>query len=388
MPVLAGKSRRQVPLGRRPPLRVLISGAGIAGPTLAALLGRAGHRVVVVERDQGVRSSGNPVDVRGPAFDVVDELGLLSRLRDVATSVAELAFVDDAGERVAAISTRRNADRELEVGRADLSAALVEVARSTAEFRFDDTVTDIRSDGHGAEVTFERSAAERFDLVVGADGAHSRVRRLAFGPEAGFVRPLGMYVATVRLPETGQRGDTVLMYSAPGAATAVHPGNGSPGAAFMFRSARRIDPGDRAASRDLLERVYGSLGWRVPELLAAYLAADDTYFDAVCRVRTPTWSRGPVALLGDAASCVSLFGEGSTSAIAGAQSLARFLDASGDLPPALARYETQHRRFVARGQRAVPLVSHLLIPATRTGIRLRHAALRVAGRGAGARATS
>ena len=155
----------------------------------------------------------------------------------------------------------------------------------------------------------------------------------------------------------------------------------------MFRCARRIDPRDRVASRAVLAQVYGSLGWRVPELLAAYLAADDTYFDAVCRVRTPSWSRGPVALLGDAASCVSLFGEGSTAAIVGAQTLARSLHTSADLPTALARYETQHRRFVARGQQAVPVVSHLLIPATRTGIRLRDAALRVAGRRTAAEAT-
>ena len=360
-------------------LRVLICGAGIAGPASAALLGRSGHRVVVVERDQGVRSSGNPVDARGAAFDVVEDLGVLPRLREAATSVRELAFVDAAGERVAAIGTRRSRDRELEVGRADLSAALVEAGRSEADYRFGDTVADIRPDGDGAEVTFERSPAERFDLVVGADGVHSRIRRLAFGPEADFVRPLGMYIATVRIPEVGHRGDTVLMHNAPGAATALHPGTDSPGAAFMFRSARQIDPGDPAASRDELQRVYGSLGWRVPELLASYLAADDTYFDAVCRVRTPTWSRGPVTLLGDAASCVSLFGDGSTAAVVGARTLASALATAGDLPTALARYETQHRRFVARGQRAVPVVSRLLIPATRTGIELRNAALRVAG---------
>ncbi len=374
-------------MGRRP-LQVLISGAGIAGAALAGLLGRAGHRVVVVERDQGVRSSGGPVDVRGPAFDVVEGLGVLPRLREVATSVRELVIVDAAGERVAALSTRRNPKRELEVHRADLSGTLVEAAESEAEFRFGDAVADIRSDAHGAEVTFERSPAERFDLVVGADGVRSRVRHLAFGPEAGFAQPLGMYIATVRLPELVQRADTVLMHNAPGAAVALHPGNGTPGAAFMFRSPRRMDPRDRGASRNLLAQVYGSLGWRVPELLAAYLAAEDTYFDAVCRVRTPTWSRGPVALLGDAASCVSLFGEGSTAAITGAQTLARSLDAYSDVPTALARYETEHRRFVARGQRAVPVVSHLLIPATSTGISIRNAALRLAGRRTAARTTS
>jgi len=360
---------------------VLVSGAGIAGPTLAALLGRSGHQVLVVERDQGVRSSGGPVDVRGPAFDVVEGLGLVPRLAEVATSVREVAFVDESGDRVAALGTRRSADRELELARADLSAALVEAAGPVAEFRFGDAVAGLRPGGGGVQVAFERSGPERFDLVVAADGVHSHVRRLSYGPEAGLVRPLGMYVATVRVPAVvGDRGDTVLMHNAPGAATAVHPGTGSPGAAFMFRSARRVDPGDRAATGDLLSRVYGSLGWRVPELLAAYLAADDTYFDAVCRVRTPTWSRGPVALLGDAASCVTLFGEGSTAAVVGARTLARALDSSDEVSTALARYETEHRRFVARGQRAVPVVSHLLVPATRTGIRVRNAALRLAVR--------
>ncbi len=124
-----------------------------------------------------MRSSGDPVDVRGPAFDVVEGLWLLSPLRDVATSVRELAFVDAAGERVAAISTRRSGNRELEVARSDLSAIFIEAAGSDAEFRFGDTVADIRPDADGAEVTFGRSAAELFDLVVGADGIHSQVWR-------------------------------------------------------------------------------------------------------------------------------------------------------------------------------------------------------------------
>ncbi|WP_222272493.1 FAD-dependent monooxygenase [Modestobacter marinus] len=365
---------------RRRPLRVLVSGAGIAGATVAGLLGRAGHQVVVVERDQGVRSSGSPVDVREPAYDVVEGLGLLPRLRDVATDVREVAFVDAVGHRVAALGTRRSRDRELEVDRTDLSAALVDVARPVAEFRFGEAVAGIRPDARGAEVIFERSAAERFDLVVGSDGVHSRVRRLVFGPEAGYVRQLGMYVATVRLSGVAQRGDPVLMHNVPDAAVAVHPAGGRPGVAFLFRSARRIDPRDAVASRALLAEVYGSLRWRVPELLAAYLAAADTYFDAVCRVRTPTWSHGPVTLLGDAASCVSLFGDGSTAAIVGAWTLAESLDGHDSLPAALADYERRHRGFAARGQRAVPVVSHLLVPSTRIGVGVRNAALRVVGR--------
>jgi 2-polyprenyl-6-methoxyphenol hydroxylase-like FAD-dependent oxidoreductase len=364
-----------------PRLNVLICGGGIAGGILAALLGRGGHRITVVERDQGVRSSGNPFDVRGAAFEVVERLGLVSRLEEVATRVRRLVVVDTHGQPLASMATRRRPDRELEVSRADLAAALVAAARGQADFRFDDTIVRIDDDGRGVDVTFEHAAPDRFDLVVGADGLHSTVRRLTFGPESDYVTHLGMYVATVVLPDLVQPADTVSMYNDPGSATAVHPGAGRPGAAFIFCSPTRVDPRDEDAVERLLTGAYGQAGWRAPELLAAYLAADDTYFDAVSRVRLPTWSAGRVTLLGDAASCVSLFGEGSSTAIQGASTLADCIDASSrDVPAALTRYQMLHRPLTARAQRAVPVTSRLLVPASRAGIAFRNAALRLTGR--------
>jgi 2-polyprenyl-6-methoxyphenol hydroxylase-like FAD-dependent oxidoreductase len=365
-------------------LEVLISGGGIAGGTLAGLLARRGHRVTVVERDHEVRSSGNPVDVRGGAFDVVERLGLVPRLQAAATSVRRVVFVDRDGQQLASMATRRSQDRELEVPRADLSATLVDAARVEADFRFDDTIVGIQDDGHGVDVTFERGAPQRFDLVVGADGLHSRVRRLRFGPEDSYVAHLGMYVATLPLPDLVGRADTVLMFNEPGAATAMHPGAGKPGVAFMFRSSTRVSPGDADAVARLLTAVYGQGGWRAPEFLAAYLAATDTYFDSVSRVRLPSWSTGLVTLLGDAASCISLFGEGSSSAIQGAATLADHLDASPhNVPGALTRYESQHRRVTMRGQRVAPIAAHLLVPTSRAGIALRNAALRVTNQRSG-----
>ena len=362
------------------PLSVLISGGGIAGATLACLLAAGGHQATVVERDQGVRSSGNPVDVRGPAFDVVEQLGLVPRLRDLATHVRELLLVNAEGRRVASMATRRSQDRELEVPRADLSAALVDAARDKAEFRFDDMIVGLHPDEHGVDVTFERAAPTRFDLVVGADGLHSAVRRITFGPEPGFVKHLGMYVATVRLSDPLERDDAVMMYNEPGAAVAVHPGTGVPIVAFMFRSRTHADPRDAAAARQLMTAVYGEAGWRSTELLEAFLAASDTYFDTVSRVRLPAWSQGRVTLIGDAASCVSLFGEGSSSAILAAATLTDALTMTPkDIPTALTRYEAKHRPVSGRGQRAVPIVSHLLIPASRAGITLRNQGLRLTG---------
>jgi 2-polyprenyl-6-methoxyphenol hydroxylase-like FAD-dependent oxidoreductase len=161
----------------------------------------------------------------------------------------------------------------------------------------------------------------------------------------------------------------------------LHPGTGVSGVAFMFRSEVRIDHRDPDARRQLLQQVYANVGWRARELLSAYLAAEDVYFDSVSRVRVSSWSRGHITLLGDAASCVSLFGDGSSSAMEGAATLAASLSASPhDIPTSLARYESAHRAATRSRQRGVWIVSHLLIPRSRLGIDLRDRALRLVGR--------
>jgi 2-polyprenyl-6-methoxyphenol hydroxylase-like FAD-dependent oxidoreductase len=369
---------------QRDKLTVLISGAGIAGATLATLLGRSGHRVTVVERDQGVRSSGNPVDVRGAAYHVAERLGVLSRLQDAATKVRVLIFVDAAGRRVASVRTRQSEARELEVPRTDLTSILLEAGRDDAEFLFDEMITALAPDSDGVDVTFDQAAPRRFDLVVGADGIHSGVRRLAFGPEEDFAQHLGMYVATAKLGLPLERNDAVIMHNEPGTAVALHPGTGTSGVAFLFRSTARIDHRNAEAARQLLRETYRNVGWRTPELLAAYCAADDVYFDSVTRIRMNSWSRGRVTLVGDAASCVSLFGDGSSSAIEGAATLTSTLGSTltsspRDIPSALTRYESAHRTVIRPRQRLVWVASHLLIPQSRWGIAVRDQALRITG---------
>src|SRR3954468_24638853 len=306
----------------QPQLTVLISGAGIAGATLASLLARGGHRVTVVECDQGVRSSGNPVDIRGDAYDVVERMGLLPRLRRAATRVEEVVLVDHDGRPIARTPSRRHDQRDIEIPRADLSAILLEACPPDVEVIFDDEITHLDPQAKQVSVTFRRTSPRRFDLVVGADGLHSRVRSLLWGSEARFSRPYGMYVASTHTAPLRNGPRAVQIYNEPAIATALHPGAGTAIAAFIFRSQARIDPRDKAATRSLLTATYRAAGWRSRELLDRYLAATDVYFDAVTHIRVPRWSTGRVTLLGDAASCVSLFGEGSSSAISGAATLA------------------------------------------------------------------
>ena len=363
---------------------VLISGAGIAGPTLAYWLARSGFVPTVVEYSGAQRSSGSPVDVRGPAVAVAERMGVMPRLREAGTQVRTLSFLSARGRRTGRINMaalrRAAASREVELPRGDLAAALYGVSRDDAEFVFRDSIATLEPDQGGVDVTFCRSAPRRFAAVIGADGLHSAVRRLAFGPEAGYVRHLGLYVATMPLAGFAVDPHDVLMYNTPGKAISIHPASGQALAAFIFRHPQvaGFDYRDAAQHKRLLAQVYAGGGWRIPELLDRVAATEDLYFDSVSQVRLDRWSRGRVALLGDAASCVSLFGEGSSLAMAGAATLAAALaDSPDDYQAAFPGYEARHRALVAPKQRGVAQASALLVPATRGGIAVRNLATRL-----------
>lgn len=370
---------------------VLISGGGIAGAALAYWLARRGFRPTVVERARGLRSSGSPVDVRGPAVTLADRMGVLPELRAAATHATHVTFIDAEGRPVARIGMgglRPGATRDVEVPRADLAGILWRRARDDAEFRFDDSIATLDQDPGGVDVTFEVAAPRRFDLVVGADGLHSLVRRLVLAPDDQVVRQTGLYIATLPLDGSGtaDAGHDVLIHNTPGRAVAIHPVRGRGGAAFMFRGPRTpgFDPRDAERNRRMLHTAYAGGGWRIPELLDRVRAAPDLYFDAVSRVDLPRWSAGRVTLLGDAASCVSLFGDGSTLALTGAATLAGALAATpGDHAAAFRRYETTHRRRTRPKRHLMGPSARLLIPATRTGIQARNAAVRLLSAGHG-----
>ncbi|WP_033288690.1 FAD-dependent oxidoreductase [Amycolatopsis jejuensis] len=342
---------------------VLVCGAGIAGSTLAFWLARNGFRVTVVERAPGGRSSGNPVDVRGRAMEVAEAMGVVPRLREVATHARRLRLLAADGREITTVRTP--VGKEIEVPRADLATVLYEAARDDAEFRFDDTITALQQDAGGVDVTFDRAAPRRFDLVVGADGVHSVVRRLVFGGD--FARYAGLYVATVAFGESSEYPHDVVMLNTPGRLVAIHPGRGNSGVAFIFRAP------EGGRGKEIVSAAYRDLGWRVPELLARFEAADDVFFDEVSVVDPPSWSRGRVALVGDAASCVSLLGDGSSLAIAGAHTLATSLVESN----AFARYEAIHRARVTPKRRGVRAAAAALVPKTSAGLAVRNLAARL-----------
>ncbi|WP_454195774.1 FAD-dependent monooxygenase [Nocardia sp. Marseille-Q1738] len=359
--------------------RILISGASIAGPTLAYWLVRHGFRPAVVERSPALRPGGNGVDIRGAAVHIADRMGLLSRLREQATDIRELTFVNAAGRRVAGMSTRAfNAEGDIEIMRGDLAQVLYEATADDVEFTFGDSIAAISQRRDAVEVTFDSGAEAEFDLVIGADGLHSRTRNLAITPEADAVHHLGLYFATARADAELGRPRAVDLYNTPGKAAGVYRSGAHDTATafFAFREARVLDVDyrDQNAQKSLLRDYFDGAGWRVSTLLDQAAADDGFYFDAVSQVRIPAWSSGRVALVGDAGYCATpLSGAGAALAIEGAHLLATELAAAeGDHRIAFRRYEERLRPRVSRAQRSVRAGRAMLIPATSGQIWLRN----------------
>lgn len=347
--------------------------------TLAHLLHLNGFHVTLVEIAKGVRPGGNPVDVRGPAAQVAQLLGVLSALQAAATRVTTFAFVDKRGKIVAERRGFSNTSSDdIEIPRGDLARVLYEALPTGVETIFGHRVVALRQEPQGVTVTLSNDLTWTYDLVVGADGLHSGIRRLAFGPETQFVRHLGLYVATVKAGIPVGSDHVIHVYNEPGKAAILHPSRGDAVGMLLFRAQKRIDDRDRDAQRQLLRNTYQHMGWRAQDLLRAFDAADDIYFDTVSSVRIDCWTRGRVTLLGDAASCVSLFGEGTSSAIVGAAALAGELARSPrDVRRAIAAYEARHRALIMPRQRGMRATGAFIVPSTRTGITFRNLALRM-----------
>lgn len=357
--------------------KVLVSGAGIAGATAAYWLSKRGFDVTVVERATAVRSSGSPVDVKGKSAAIAEKMGISARLRAAQTGVQQAAFLDERGRVVNRVDMGSAfVDQgDFELPRADLAAILRAAVPDNVVIRNGDEITALEQDDHGVTASFKAAADARFDLVVGADGMHSGVRRLVFGPESAFVRHLGVYVATFALQ--GDYGREMIMYNTPGHSVVIHPARGQAIGAFLFRAPQipDFDYRDGDQHKRVLVDEYGDCGWRVPELLDEVRRSDDLFFDSVSRVEVPEWSRGRVTLVGDAASCVPVFGGGSNLAIAGGFKLAESLE--NGIGDGLRRYEASHRPGTETRQRRIRWSKSVFIPATHTGIRLRNLSTRL-----------
>ncbi|GII87438.1 FAD-dependent oxidoreductase [Sphaerisporangium siamense] len=345
---------------------VLISGASIAGPALAYWLSRYGCAVTVVEKAPALRPGGQAVDFKGTAqLTVLERMGILEEVRRRQTGGTDQTFVDGNG-RALAVMPGEFTGGELEIFRGDLSALLYERTAGTCEYVFGDSIASLTDTEDGVRVTFEKGVPRTFDIVAGADGIHSAVRRLAFGPESAYVRHLGYYYALAAVDLPGEP----AMYNEPGRMVAL---GGPKAPAFFVFAAGEIpfDRFDAGRQKRILCDAYQGAGWRVPEIVAAASASDDFYLDSISRTEIDHYAKGRVVLLGDAAYGNTLGGFGSGLAVAGAYVLAGELAlAGGDHQAAFRAYEDGFRKYasVARKGNA----GGFLAPPTRRRIAMRN----------------
>jgi len=354
--------------------RVLISGAGVAGPALALGLSRRGFEVTVVERAAALRTGGYKVDIRGAGVEALKRLGLYERARALDVGMRQITYVRKDGRPLATLPAdllmgRRGDD--IEVMRGDLGVLLHEASAGEVEYVFGDSITGLADGPDGVDVTFERAAPRRFDYVVGADGLHSTTRKLAFGEVAPT--HLGAYISIFSVPNHLGIDREELMFFRPGRLVFAYAmGAGRPAQVGLTFASPPVghDRRDVPAQKALLREKFAGLGWETDRFLAGLDETSDFYFDSLGQIDLPRWSSGRIVLLGDAAHCPApSSGQGTSLALVGAHVLAAHLE-----EPEV--YERKIRPYVEKNMAFGRKMAKDMVPGGRLAIAFRSYGMR------------
>jgi 2-polyprenyl-6-methoxyphenol hydroxylase-like FAD-dependent oxidoreductase len=364
-------------------MRIAISGAGVAGPAFAYWMRRGGHDVTLIESAPAFRTGGYVIDFWGLGYRIAEKMGIESELHEKGYRIESLRVVGADGRtraelRVAGIR-RATEGKYTSVARGDLAATIYRIVENDVETIYSDTITAIDERHDGVGVTFANAAPRDFDLVVGADGLHSKVRSLAFGSDAAHLRYLGCQVAACVVDGYRPREELAYeTYNVPGRSVGRFSLRDDRTLfLFIFRSERPDVPVGLEDGRARLRSEFADAGWECPQILEALAGVDELYFDSVSQVRLERWCTDRVALIGDAAACVSLLaGEGTGLAMVEAYVLAGELQrACGDFGQAFKAYETRLQSFIEDKQNRASSFVSFFVARTRPGIWLRNVGL-------------
>ena len=359
---------------------VLISGLGIAGPTLAYWLKVGGFEPTLIESAPRLRTGGYVIDLWGLGYDIAERMGLVGDINQIGYHAQELRIVDGRGDRLAGFGTsvfrELTAGRYVTLGRSALSRLLFEKIIGRTEVIFDNEILGLKERKDAVTVQFKHGSDRQFDLVIGADGLHSQVRKLMFGPELMFEKRLGYAVAAFEIEGYRPRDENIyLMYALPGRMLGrftLHRDRTL--ILFVFATDNAVLPDTLAGQKEFLRTRYSDGKWECPRILDALDRTQELYFDRVSQIRMPGWSRGRVALVGDAAFCVSLLaGQGSALAITSAYVLAGELaSAVGRHEDAFRQYERILRSYIEVKQRGAERFAGAFAPKTQRGLWFRN----------------
>lgn len=362
------------------PRTVLISGAGIAGPTLAYWLKAAGFAPTLVESAAALRSGGYVIDFWGLGYDIAERMGLIGQINRIGYRVREMRIVDDRGKRITGFGTKTFVEltggRYVTLARSELSRLLFDTVKDSVETIFGDEIVDLRQETDHVAVRLQQAGQRRFDLVIGADGLHSGIRRLAFGPESRFEKKLGYAVAAFQARGYRPRDEDVYVtYGRPGLMLGRFTEHDERTLfLFVFTTDLVALPSELDLQKAFLRERYRDAKWESPHILDELDRTKELYLDHVSQIRMESWSQRRVALAGDAAFCVSLLaGQGSALAMIAAYVLAgELMRADGQHEKAFMRYEALLRSFVDAKQRGAERFAGMFAPKTGWGLRLRN----------------
>jgi 2-polyprenyl-6-methoxyphenol hydroxylase-like FAD-dependent oxidoreductase len=372
-------------------VKVLINGAGIAGMTLAWALVREGHDVMVTENSPGPRDDGYMIDFFGPGWEAAKNMDLLPDLERIHYPIEHLTFINSKGDEKFSLpySRLRKAvfdDRHFNFLRGDFEKVLFEKIRGKASIRFGMSVESMQQYPGRVEVVLsDKSVLDDLDLLVGADGIHSRIRQLAFGDDSAFITYLGYHAVAFTTEDRDlvrQIGDRLYTLTVPGKQINVYPVPGER-IATLFLCKHDGPPTDFSPERALaeLDTKYAGMNWIIPRLVEICSRHPDVYFDSVSQVVMPIWRKGRVVIIGDAGHCVSLIaGQGASLAVAGAYILQRELAQAANIPSGLAKYEQKFRPVIEGKQRSGRNLARWFIPNSSFRLRVRDLLLETATR--------
>jgi 2-polyprenyl-6-methoxyphenol hydroxylase-like FAD-dependent oxidoreductase len=363
-------------------MRIVINGIGIAGPTLAYWLCKAGHEVVLVEKALQVRSGGYVIDFWGLGYDIAEKMGLIPQIRELGYQVREVRFVDQQGSTSGGFSVdvfhRLTNGRFTSLQRSSLAGTIYEALNGQVETIFGDSVAGVENKGHYVWVSFDHAAPREADLVIGADGLHSRVRRLAFRDEVWSEVSLGHHVAAFEVEGYRLRDELVYVsHGVPGRQVSRFSLRDDKTLfLFIFRD-EYLPAGsflNEQERKSALRSVFAGVRWECPQILAAMDNVSGIYLDRVSQIRMDHWTTDHTTLIGDAAACVSLLaGDGTGLAMAEAYVLAGELcDCDGDYHVAFTRYQERMMSFVKRKRESAAKFASYFDPKSTFGITFRN----------------
>jgi 2-polyprenyl-6-methoxyphenol hydroxylase-like FAD-dependent oxidoreductase len=362
--------------------KVLVSGASIAGLSTAYWMNKIGYEVTVVEMAKQPRIDGAAFNLCGKAVDVAKRMGILDQLKSNRLNVETIEFKNADDTLAGSISLQEEggelSDDDIEIERDKFIGVLLKELKKNVEFIFSDSIKGLDETKEGIKVTFMKSAQRDFHLVLGCDGAHSRVRNIWFGNENEYSHFLNAYFSITIVNKLLIKQGTMQMYNVPDKAVTLNAYNNKTDVIFCFFSEIEIpyDYRDIEGQRKIILEQFRDESWRTTELLEEVMDSRNFYFDKFCQIKMPSWTKGRVALVGDAAYCASpAAGMGGSLAIEGAAELADALERNkGDYNLAFQEYNQKIRPFIEEVQAKADLnIKENFIPRTEDAIRIRNA---------------